>query len=268
MLIDSHAHLDFEDYDQDRDLILVRADAAGVERILAIGGGSGPGSLDSAVKLAEQYSQLDATIGIHPHEARKASTRDFEFMNGLASHPKVVAWGEIGLDFHYDHSPRRIQEEIFIRQLTLARVKRLPVIIHTREAEAETMTILKAHWGDCPSAGVLHCFTGTMKLARESLEMGFFVSFSGILTFPGARDLHDVARGVPLDRLLIETDSPFLAPVPHRGRRNEPAYVVEVAKTLAQLKGISLEAVAEATTSNYKRLFSRNLRSDLQEPLQ
>jgi TatD DNase family protein len=277
MLIDSHAHLGLGDFDCDREVILGRAQAGGIERILVIGGGGESESLDSAIKLSNRFEQLDATVGIHPHEARKATVADFEWLNRLADHAKVVGWGEIGLDFHYDLSPRETQEEVFVRQLRLARAKTLPVIIHSRGAEARTLEILASHYGDHGPAGVLHCYTGTLATAWRCLELGFYISFSGILTFPKSRELRDVAREIPLDRLLIETDSPYLAPVPYRGKRNEPAYVVEVASTLAQLRGTSLEAIAEVTTNNYMRLFGRkvhtppaidNEKSSLQQQLQ
>jgi TatD DNase family protein len=258
MFIDSHAHLDLGDFDCDREAVLGRAQAGGVERILVIGGG-GPELLDSAIKLSNRFEQLDATVGIHPHEANKATIRDFEWLDRLADHAKVVGWGEIGLDFHYDLSARETQEEVFIRQLKLARAKDLPVIIHSREAEAKMLEILANHCGDHGPAGVLHCYTGTLATAWRYLELGFFISFSGILTFPKSRELRDVAREIPPDRLLIETDSPYLTPVPYRGRRNEPAHVVEVARTLAQVRGTSLEAIAEITTNNYMRLFGRKV---------
>ncbi len=257
MFIDSHAHLDSADFDSDRAQVIERARTARVERILAIRGRNGPGSLDQAICLAEQYPELDATIGIHPHEAKLASTSDFTILNHLSDHPKVVAWGEIGLDFHYHNSPQEIQEEVFIRQLSQASAKHLPVIIHTREAEEETLRILREHWAGSGLGGVLHCFTGTRSLAEECLDMGFLISFSGILTFPKAQPLREIARGVPLDRLLIETDCPYLAPVPYRGKRNEPAFVLEAARVLAELKGLSFEEVGRITSINYERLFGK-----------
>jgi TatD DNase family protein len=259
MFIDSHAHLDLGDFDSDREAVLARAKMSGVQRILVIGGGNGPASLDSAITLASQFEQLDAAVGIHPHEAKKAVASDFDSLAHLADHAKVVGWGEIGLDFHYDFSPRETQEEIFTRQLRLARAKKLPVIVHSRGAEAKMLEILANHCGDCGPAGVLHCYTGTLAMAWRCVEMGFFISFSGIVTFPKSKELREVAREIPQDRLLIETDSPYLAPVPFRGRRNEPAYVVEVARTLAQVRGTSLEAIAEVTTENYMRLFDRKV---------
>jgi len=259
MFIDSHAHLDLGDFDNDREAVLRRAQAGGIGRILVIGGGDGPQSLNSAIELASRFEQLDATVGIHPHEAKKATGADFEWLDCLANHAKVVACGEIGLDFHYDLSPRETQEEVFIRQLGLARAKELPVIIHSREAEARMLEILADHCGNQNPTGVLHCYTGSLAMALRCLEMGFFISFSGILTFPKSKELRDVARKIPSDRLLIETDSPYLAPVPYRGRRNEPVHVVEVARALAQVRETSVESIAEVTTNNYMRLFGRKV---------
>lgn len=255
--IDSHAHLDASDFDADRPSVLRRARDAGVDRILAIGSGTGPGTLDCAIRLAEAFEGLDASIGIHPHEAAAAMEDDFYQLQELARHPRVVAWGEIGLDFHYDHSPREVQVAVFARQLRLAAEACLPIVIHTREAESETLEILARHWGKPGNKGVLHCYSGSLDLAQTGLEMGFFVSFSGMLTFSKAQSIREVAVQVPLERLLIETDSPYLAPVPHRGKRNEPSFVVETAKALAQLKGVSLDAIGRQTADNYERLFRK-----------
>ncbi len=257
MFIDSHAHLDSADFDSDRPAVIERAKAAGVTRVLAIGSGTGPGTLDCAIKLAEAFDGLDASIGIHPHEAALATEDDFRLLAELAEHPAVIAWGEIGLDFHYDHSPRDVQREVFARQLKLAAERRLPVIIHTREAEEETLKVLQENWGQPEIGGILHCYSGSLELAQAGLEMGFWVSFSGMLTFPKAHNVREVAQEVPMERLLIETDAPFLAPVPHRGKRNEPSFVVETAKVLAQLKGTSIEVIGRQTSENYRRLFNQ-----------
>ncbi len=253
MWIDSHAHLDFPDFDSDRPDILERAHQVGIERILCIGSGTGPESLDCAIRLARLFPMLDATVGIHPHEARLASDADFDRLLQLAQELSVVAWGEIGLDYHYDHSPRKVQIAVFLRQLEAAAAADLPVIIHTREAEQATIQILRTHWKNRP--GVMHCFSGSRELAELSLELGFFLSFSGILTFPKANELREIAAQVPLDRLLLETDCPYLAPVPHRGKRNEPALLVETARCLAKIKNVSLEVLANATSHNYRKLF-------------
>jgi len=192
---------------------------------------------------------------VHPHDARLASEPSLDYLVRLAQSGRLVAWGEIGLDFHYHNSPADEQEEVFSRQLALAREVGLPVVIHTREAEARTLEILSEHYASGGSAGVMHCFSGSLAMARNCLEMGFHISFSGLLTFPKAQDIRQVAQAVPMDRLLIETDAPYLAPVPFRGRRSEPAFVVETAKVLAEVKQVSLDTVARCTTENYQRLF-------------
>lgn len=257
MFIDSHAHLDSADFETDRRLVIQRAKAAGVSRILAIGSGTGPGTLDCAVQLAETFEELDASIGIHPHEAALATGDDFRLLTELSTHSTVVAWGEIGLDYHYDHSPREVQREVFARQLELAGERLLPVIIHTREAEEETLKLLQEHWGHAEIGGILHCYSGSLEFAQAGLEMGFLISFSGILTFPKANNIREVAKLVPMERLLIETDAPFLAPIPYRGKRNEPAYVAETAKVMAQVRETSIEVIARQTSENYRRLFKQ-----------
>jgi TatD DNase family protein len=257
MFIDSHAHLDSADFESDRAAVIQRAKERGVNRILAIGTGAGPGTLDCAVKLAETFEGVDASIGIHPHDAALATEDDFRFMTEVSTRSAVIAWGEIGLDFHYDHSPRDVQREVFARQLKLASEQRLPVIIHTREAEEETLELLQEHWGQAEIGGILHCYSSSREFALAGLEMGFLISFSGILTFPKANALREVARLVPKERLLIETDAPFLAPVPHRGKRNEPAYVVETARVMAQVRETSIEMIARQTSENYRRLFNQ-----------
>lgn len=255
MFIDSHAHLDSSAYDADRPAVVERARSAGVSRVLAIGSGTGPGTLDCAIRLAEAFEGLDASVGIHPHESVLATEEDFILLPRLAENSSVVAWGEIGLDFHYDHSPREVQREVFARQLRLAAERQLPVIIHTRESEVETLKILQENWNSPEVGGILHCYSGSHEFAQAGLEMGFLISFSGMLTFPKAQAIREVALRVPEDRLLIETDAPFLAPVPYRGKRNEPAFVVQTAKALAELKGVSVETIARQTSENYCRLF-------------
>ena len=208
-------------------------------------------------QACRSFEGLDASIGIHPHEAALATEDDFRLLAELAKHSAVIAWGEIGLDFHYDHSPRDVQREVFARQLRLAAEQRLPVIIHTREAEDDTLKLLHENWGRPQIGGILHCYSGSLALAQAGLEMGFWVSFSGMLTFPKAHNVREVAQKVPMEQLLIETDAPFLAPVPHRGKRNEPSFVVETAKALAQLKGTSIEVIGRQTSENYRRLFNQ-----------
>ena len=250
-LIDSHVHLDDSKFDADRDAAIERARAAGVECMMAIGTGDGPPNLDVAVRQAERYPFIYATIGVHPHDASKATPETWTRMRELAAHPKVLAVGEIGLDYHYDFSPRDVQRAVFEQQLALAAEFGKPIVIHTREAWDDTLAILRAQWR---GGGIMHCFTGDETQARQSLDLGFHLSFGGVLTFPKAEEVRQSARIAPEDRILVETDSPYLAPVPHRGKRNEPAFVVETARRLAEVRGVTLEAIAEATTRNFEQL--------------
>jgi TatD DNase family protein len=254
-LIDSHAHLDFPQFDEDRAAVIERARQAGVAALLAIGTGPGPEKLDAALPLAEQHDWIWATIGIHPHEAAQVTDARLATLETLAKHPRVIAWGEIGLDYHYDFSPREVQHVVFRRQLALARQEKLPVVIHCREAWTDCLAILEQDWRSSGLGGILHCFTGTLEEARQGIEMGFMVSFAGNATYPKAQNLRDVARELPLDSLLIETDSPYLAPQPHRGRRNEPAYVAEVARTLGSVRNLPAEDMAASTAANFRRFF-------------
>jgi TatD DNase family protein len=262
MFTDSHAHLDSKRFDQDREQVVARALEAGVETILAIGIGDGPGTLDCAIKLAERFPGMYATTGIHPHEAQLARDTDFTEMELLARHPKVIAWGEIGLDYFYDHSPRQVQTNVLLRQIELARSAGLPIVIHCRASEGsenawdDMIRLLEDNWAASGLGGILHCFSGSSAHAKAALDLGFMISFAGNVTFPKAQAIRDVAKQIPLDRLLIETDSPFLAPVPHRGKRNEPAFVRETAGALAEIRGLSLEEVGEHTTRNFYRFFS------------
>ncbi len=257
MYIDSHAHIEMENFDADREEVIARARAAGVQIIVAVGNGDvSKDSHASAFRLAERYPFIYTTVGVHPHEARLLDDRLYAKLLELARHPKVIAWGEIGLDYHYDNSPRESQQKAFRKQLGHARSLGLPVVIHTREAEADTLAILEEEWAGAGLPGIIHCFTGTRAFAEEvTTRLGFYISFSGVVTFKNSGDLRDTAEHLPVDRILIETDSPFLAPVPHRGRRNEPAYVVEVARQIAELRGLSVEEVGRATTENFKRAF-------------
>jgi TatD DNase family protein len=258
MFVDSHAHLDGPEFDTDRDEVIQRARDAGVSAILNVGTGDPhSGALERALELADKHQEVYAAVGIHPHDARLFDDKAEQRITSLIEQSRrVIAWGEIGLDFHYDNSPRDVQLEVFRRQLQLARDVNLPVIIHTREAEEETVEILTSQWAGCGLPGVMHCFSGSLQLAQQAIELGFYVSFSGIITFKKAEDLRAVAKEVPLDSLLIETDCPFLAPVPFRGKRNEPAYVVEVARCLAELRGMSVEKIGEITTDNFWRVFN------------
>ncbi len=253
-LVDSHCHLDDEKYSEDREAVIERALAAGVDRMMAIGTGDGPADLETAIRLADRYPGFYATIGVHPHDAAKATPDTFERMLDSATHPKVLAIGEIGLDYHYDFSPRETQRTVFLRQLGIAQEQRKPIIIHTREAWADTIAILRAHYS---GEGIFHCFTGGPDEAREALGLGFHLSFGGVLTFPKAAPVREAALITPLDRLLLETDAPYLAPAPHRGKRNEPAFMIETARKLAALRGMAVEELADATTRNFERLCLR-----------
>ncbi len=254
-LVDSHAHVDVSDFDADRVAMLARAQSAGIGMMLAIGNGPEVEKLGAAVPYAEQHDWIFASAGIHPHEARHATDAHYEELDRLARHPRVIAWGEIGLDYHYDHSPRDIQARVFRRQLGQARAAKTPVVIHCREAWPDCLKTLDEDWRSSGLGGIFHCYSGTIEEARRGMEMGFLVSFAGNVTYPKAQNLRDVARQIPLDRLLVETDSPFLAPLPHRGKRNEPAYVAEVARTIANVRDLAADEVARATAENFRRFF-------------
>lgn len=253
MLIDTHTHLDDARYEADRDRVIARAHDAGVDRMITIG--CDLATSRAAVSLAERYPFVYASVGVHPHEVKHIAEGWYDGLRGLAEHEKVVAYGEIGLDYHYNHSSPADQRTRFREQLQLARELRLPVVIHTREAQEDTIRILKDEWPP-EGGGVFHCFSGDAWLAKDALELGFYVSFSGILTFQNAGMLRDIAKTVPMDRLLIETDCPYLTPVPHRGKRNEPGYVRHVAQTLGEiLPDLNVETIAEITAANARRLF-------------
>ena len=261
MYVDSHAHLEMPQFDPDHEAVLERAREAGVETIVAIGSGTGPGSLDCGIRLAEQHAGLYATVGIHPHEAKLAEEGDFAELAKLARHPKVIAWGEIGLDYFYDHSPREVQRAVFLRQMEQARAAKLPIVIHCRpssdseNAWDDCLALLREHWAPSGLGGILHCFTGSLAHARAALEIGFLISFAGNVTFAKAENIRQAARELPLDRMLIETDSPFLAPAPHRGKRNEPAFVAQVAGRIAELRGLTAQEVGQATRQNFHSFF-------------
>ncbi len=259
-LADSHCHLDDAAFDADREEAVERALAAGVSVMLAIGTGKGPPDLEAGIRLAERYPFLYATVGVHPHDAAKATEETFARLKELAGHPKVVAIGEIGLDYHYDFSPRDVQQAVFARQLKMAAECGKPIAIHTREAWADTMSLLRP---GAPVTGIMHCFTGDEGQAREALDLGFHLAFGGVLTFPKAEEVRQAARITPEDRLLVETDCPYLAPVPHRGKRNEPAFIAEVVRRLAAERGRAPEEIAEATTRNFERLCLRGGASTL-----
>ena len=253
MLIDSHAHLDDPRFESDRGAVLQRAWEAGIRKILTIGNGSGPEQMGCGIPIAESHDWIYTSVGVHPHDAAKVEERHYALMEQLCQHPRVVALGETGLDYYYDNSPRDTQREVFRRQLVLAKKLNLPVIIHTREADLDTQEILRK---ESPPRGVLHCFTSGEKLADSALGMGFFISFSGIVTFPNAQPLAAIARRVPSDKILVETDCPYLAPVPHRGKRNEPSFVVNTARFVAELRGIPPDELAAQVSANFDRLFT------------
>lgn len=251
--IDSHCHLDDAQFDPDRDAVLARAREAGVSVLLAIGTGGGPPDLEAGIRLASAHPHIYATVGIHPHDAAKAGAEDFERLRGLLSHPKVVGLGEIGLDYHYNFSPPEVQRHVFARQLEFAREAAKPVIIHTREAWPDTIRLL-GDSGVC--SGIMHCFSGGPAEAGQCLDLGFHISVAGVVTFPKAIAVQEAARMAPAGRLLIETDAPYLAPVPHRGQRNEPAFIVETARKLASLRGVPIEEIAAMTSANFRSLFN------------
>jgi len=254
-LIDSHAHIDFPQFAEDRDAMLERARTAGVTTLLAIGSGPGPEKLDAAIPFAEQHDWIYATVGTHPHEAKELTPAHLEQLAKLAQHPRVIAYGEIGLDYFYDHSPREVQQRVFRAQMELAAKAKLPLVIHCRDAWADCLDMLEKDWKPTGLGGILHCFTSTLEDAKRGLDMGFLISFAGNSTYPKAQNLRDVAKALPLENLLIETDAPYLAPQPYRGKRNEPAYVGEVAKTLASVRNLAADEVASATTENFRRFF-------------
>jgi TatD DNase family protein len=256
-LVDSHCHIDMPQFDADRDEVVARARAAGLVEMLVVGGVDEGAGHRRALEIAGSLG-LPATAGVHPHEARIADEAAYDELRGLARDGRIVAIGEIGLDFHYDHSPREAQREAFRRQIRLARDVGLPIVVHTREADGETADILEQE-GATETGGVIHCFTGGLELARRALDLGFLISFSGIVAFPRAEVIQQVAREVPEERLLVETDAPFLAPPPHRGKRNEPAFVVDVARQVAALRGTTAEAVGGLAHRNYARLFRRGI---------
>ena len=267
MLVDSHAHLDSERYAEDREAMLVRAYEAGVETILAVGIGEGPDTMHAALDLSREYrSRADmprivVSAGIHPHEANLADENALNKLDGLVAEPEVVAVGEIGLDYFYDHSPREVQQRVFIEQMNIAASHKLPILIHCRASADSTnawddaLALLNAHWRATGLGGVLHCFAGEYGHAQQAMEMNFLISFAGNITFPKAQPIRGVAAKLPADRMLIETDSPFLAPVPNRGKRNEPAMVQRVAEQLAEVRGSDYETMALTTTENFYRFF-------------
>jgi TatD DNase family protein len=255
MLVDSHCHLEFADFANEIDAVMARARAADVSTCVSIG--TKLATFSQTCAIAERFRDVWCSVGVHPHDAAVEPLDSAAPLTLAARHPKVVGIGETGLDYFYDNSPRAAQAENFRLHIAAARETGLPLIVHTRDAEDDTIAILHEEMAAGPFTGVMHCFTGTQKLADAALELGLYISASGIMTFKKAEELREVLRRVPLGRLLVETDAPYLAPVPHRGRRNEPAFVADTACALAALKGVAFEDLARATSDNFFRLFSK-----------
>jgi TatD DNase family protein len=273
-MIDSHAHLDSPRYDDDREALLARAWDAGVDTILSIGIGEGPDTMHQALDLARAYAgrpdvpKIYATAGVHPHEARLADDTAYTKLDNLLDQAEVLACGEIGLDYYYDHSPRDEQKAVFTRQMEIAATHKKPIIIHCRPSDNSTnawddmFDVLESQWSRTALGGILHCFTGEWLHARRAMDLGFLISFAGNITFPKAQLIRDVLARVPLDRILIETDAPFLAPVPNRGKRNESAWVAEVSAKVASVKSISPDEAAFRTTENFYRFFGTTVTAE------
>lgn len=275
MFIDSHCHLEGSKYDADRAEVVERAYKAGVEYLLAIGNGNRPEDADCAIRFADDFSGevlterspqdaplIYATVGVHPHEAKLATQDNLASLMHWARHARVIAWGEIGLDYWYDLSPREEQRRVFLAQLELAKAAKKPVIIHCRSSQNswdawdECLQLLAEHWRSTGLGGIMHCFSGTMTHAKKALSLGFMLSFAGNITFPKADNIREAAAKAPMDRILIETDSPYLAPVPYRGKRNEPAFVTEVARQIGDLRHMLTDEVGEQTSQNFLRFFN------------
>jgi TatD DNase family protein len=261
MLLDSHAHLDGPQIAADRDAMIQRAYDSGIRALLAIGNGDGPDDLACALPFAERYSWIYASAGVHPHEARLLTPAHLDHLRQLTAHPRLIAIGEIGLDYWYDHSPRDIQQQAFRQQLDVAADAHLPLLIHCRpsqngeDAWDDLLAILRDQWVSTNLGGVMHCFTGTPAQARASLDLGFVLSFAGNITYPKAQNIRDAALLVPLDRFFLETDCPYLAPVPHRGKRNEPAFVADTTRYFAQLRNLTPSAAGAQALANFRSFF-------------
>jgi TatD DNase family protein len=269
LLVDSHAHLDSERYEGELFEVLQRAKAAGVGAILSIGIGEGPAEMQCALEICRKYNsagepslpRLYASAGIYPHNTHQADDAALAKLDSLLAEPESIACGEIGLDYYHEGSPHETQKRVFLRQMEIASARKRPILIHTRGKDGDdrcwedTLALLASHWGPSGLGGVLHCFSGEWEHAERAMDLGFLISFAGNLTYPKAQPLRDVAAKVPLDRLLVETDAPFLAPIPNRGQRNEPAWVAHTAETLAGLKGLTAQEMASLTTKNFERLF-------------
>jgi TatD DNase family protein len=254
MLIDSHAHIQGKEYTGEADSVIARAGAAGVETIVAVGGAGDMSSNTEAIRLANLFPNVYATVGMHPHDAKDVGAEELDVLKNLAADPKVIAIGETGLDYYYSHSPHDVQRRVFSQFIHMARRTHLPIVVHERDAAQDAVELLCREGGG-ELRGVIHCFTGTYEAACAYLDLGFYLSFTGIITFKNADVLRQVVKQVPLERILVETDSPYLTPVPHRGKRNEPAYVYFIAETIAKVKDLAFDEVAQVTTANVKQLF-------------
>ncbi len=255
MIVDSHSHLDMHQFDDDREEVIRRAQDAGLEYLVTIGTAKpGDSSVERTLEMANRHPFIYAGIGIHPHDAAHATETLYREIEKLVHHPKVILWGEIGLDYYYDFSPRDAQREVFRRQIQMARNCGLPVAIHCRDAWEDLIGIVQEEWRGENPGGILHSFTGTAVMAHEAAELGFHISFSGMVSFKNARGIREAAVATPLERILLETDSPYLAPVPHRGKRNEPSWVQDVARSLAHTLGIAHEDLCRISSANFRRL--------------
>ena len=254
-LIDSHCHLDDERFVEDQQAVVERALASGVKNMMTIGTGDGPPDYDCAIRIAEKYDCVWATVGVHPHSAKQFDDQSAARLAELLQHPKVLGLGEIGLDYHYDFSPRDVQHRAFLDQIEVAISARKPIIIHTREAWDDTFFLLEKYWAPSGLPGIMHCFSGGPEEAERCLKMGFYLSFAGVVTYPKASNVHEAAKMVPSNRILVETDSPYLAPIPYRGKRNEPAYVNHTAARLADLREVTVKEINLQTSANFHRLF-------------
>ena len=254
-LVDSHCHLDFPSLRNDLEGVIERAAAVGIDTIVTIC--TRVEQFPTILEIAERFENIYCSVGLHPHDAAKEQNLTTARLVELAAHDKVVGIGETGLDYYYNKSPHDIQAQMFRRHIAASRELQMPLIVHSRAADDEMVNILQDEYSNGAFPGVLHCFSSGSKLANVALELGFYISFSGILTFKNAQEVRDIAAGVPLDRLLVETDAPYLAPVPHRGKDNEPAYVALTAAKLADMRGLNMAEITEQTTENFQRLFSK-----------
>jgi TatD DNase family protein len=255
-LVDSHTHLDDRRFTDDRDAVVQRALDAGVSRMLSIGTGEGPPDLEAAIGIAELYEPVYASVGIHPEHAPVATQEHFDRLGELLRHPKVLLLGEIGLDYYWKPYDAKLQAHVFVQQMQIAAAARRPISIHTRDAWDDTIALLQTHWAPTALPCIMHCFTGNPEQARQALDLGFYLSFAGVVTYPKATDVHESAKFAPLHRILVETDAPYLTPVPYRGKRNEPSYVVHTAARIAELRGVAVDAVAEACVRNFDTIVS------------